>query len=165
MIIHFGVWDIPYPAHQPMSAAEIWERIKKGKPPSRAAVRGSPTTGDVAEILEDHYGVMRAFYEAHQQDVAQLLVEAVAGHIENLKLGAPTDTSPFAAAESAIQEKFKEFIESGADERQAIPGTPTAAALRGVNHRLKHPYAKSNPRRPSFIDTGMYVDSIAVSVE
>jgi len=41
-------------------------------------------------------------------------------------------------------------------DQLGYPGIPTGAAEAGVNHRLLHPYAKDNPERPSFIDTGQY---------
>jgi hypothetical protein len=38
------------------------------------------------------------------------------------------------------------------------------AALHGVSHRFKHPYAR-RARRPSFIDTGLYQNSFAAWVD
>jgi len=43
-------------------------------------------------------------------------------------------------------------------EKLGIPGVPTKAALRGVNHRLKHPYRRRGAR-PSFVDTSLYMSS------
>jgi hypothetical protein len=77
--------------------------------------------------------------------------------IEALFMGRRVD--PFGAGMQTIQAKFRDFINSGEAGRVGIPGTPTGAAQRGVNHRRKHPYRKSNPPRPSFRDTGMYVAS------
>jgi hypothetical protein len=34
-----------------------------------------------------------------------------------------------------------------------------------VNHRLARPYAKDNPQRPSFRDTGVYESSFTVWTE
>lgn len=123
------------------------------------------TTGEVAKILEDKYGVMRAFYRTHGQEVADALQDSVAGALESLLLGAPVQSDPFLAGASQVERQFKEFLASGEAERVGIPGTPTGAAMRGVNHRLKRPYLKSNPRRVSFIDTGLYSSSFKAWVD
>ena len=128
-------------------------------------VAGAPSTGDVAEWLETKYGVMQAFFNAHEQDIANALEDSVKDTLENLLMGAPPDMNAFGAGTSRIEEMFKDFISSQQAEQVGIPGTPTAAALKGVNHRLKHPYAKSNPRRPSFRDTGLYQTSFKCWVE
>jgi len=72
---------------------------------------------------------------------------------------------PYARAMSDLQHRFRRFISSREVERVGIPGVPTQAALRGVNHRLKHPYRKSNPRRPSFRDTGLYEASFRAWID
>ncbi len=135
--LHFGVLEQPYRA--------------RGKRVTAI------TTGDVAEILETKYGVMAAFYRVHGRGVAGAMEQGLAGSLEALLMGRRVD--PFGRAMQKIETQFKDFILSKEAERVGIPGTPTKAALKGVNHRLKHPYAKRNQRRPSFRDTGMYVGS------
>ena len=95
----------------------------------------------------------------HADDtVIPALEDAMRVKLENLLLGAPVDIDAPLFNEgdlSAIEERFRRFI----DDRELdgrVSGVPTQAALKGVNHRLKHPYAKSNPSRPSFLDTGLY---------
>jgi hypothetical protein len=62
-----------------------------------------------------------------------------------------------------MHQMFNEFIDRrGMD---GMPGVPTDAARLGINHRLKHPYAKANPERPSFKDTGTYMQSFTAWVE
>lgn len=115
------------------------------------------TTGDVAKILEAEYGVMEVFSRVHRKVIETALTNAVQGSLEALIMGRRVD--PFQRGLQEIQSRFKQFISSYEAERVGIPGTPTKAALRGVNHRLKHPYRKANPRRPSFRDTGLYLAS------
>jgi hypothetical protein len=59
---------------------------------------------------------------------------------------------------------FNEFI-----DRRGMDGmeldVPTTAARLGINHRFLHPYAKANPERPSFKDTGTYMQSFTAWVE
>jgi broad specificity polyphosphatase/5'/3'-nucleotidase SurE len=118
----------------------------------------SLTTADVARILEAKYGLMAAYFRVHEKDVAGAIEQSVQGAIETLMLGgSPTD--PWAAGMQTIQQGFRDFINSKEAEKVGIPGTPTKAALMGVNHRFKHPYARRNPRRPSFRDTGLFVAS------
>jgi hypothetical protein len=115
------------------------------------------TTGDVAGYLEEKYGVIAIFYRTRGTDIVKALENSMGGALESLLMGQRID--PYAKAMSAIQNSFKQFISSKEVERCGIAGVPTQAALLGVNHRLAHPYAKSNPRRPSFVDTGLYLSS------
>lgn len=159
LVLHLGVIDQPYQeyrAPQKVGQAKKGKANKPHKPKSDAATK---TTGDVAEILEDKYGVMDTFAFMRLPDIAKALENSIAGELETILMGGRPSGNPFHGAESAIETMFKQFIVSQDVEHAGIPGVPTQAALDGVNHRLKHPYAKKNPRRPSFIDTGMYLAS------
>lgn len=125
--------------------------------------RGALTTGDVAGFLEAKYGLMATFYRVHQTDIARALEGSLGGALEALMMGKAIN--PWGRATQAIQQQFRDFISSQEAERVGIPGTPTLAALTGVNHRLKHPYAKRNPRRPSFRDTGLLMNSFVSWVD
>lgn len=127
--------------------------------PYRAEGKGvsSLTTGDVAEILEEEYSVMGAFFQAHREEIIGAVSRSVEGALESMMMGRRVDT--WGSATQLIQREFRRFISSREAEQVGIPNVPTLAAIRGVNHRLKHPYAKRNPRRPSFRDTGLYMAS------
>jgi hypothetical protein len=114
------------------------------------------TTADVARFLEDKYGVMGAYFRAHGPDVAKAIESGLSGALEALMMGRVVD--PWGRGMQLIEAGFRDFILSREAERVGIPGTPTKAAQRGVSHRFKHPYARRAPR-PSFRDTGMYVNS------
>lgn len=137
LTLHFGVLVQPYRT-----------RTKK--------VTGL-TTGDVAGFLEEKYGLMAAFFRVHEKDVLKAIEGSLGGALEALLMKQRVD--PWGRGMQTIEQKFRDFISSREAERVGIPGTPTLAALRGVNHRLKHPYAKKNPRRPSFRDTGLLMTS------
>ena len=78
-------------------------------------------------------------------------------------MGAPVDAgSPFAAGESQIENRFKQFLSLREVEKLGIPGVPTKAALAGVSHRFK---GKKGGRRPSFIDTGLYQASFKAWID
>jgi hypothetical protein len=126
------------------------------------ASTGTQTTGDVAEWLEEEYHVMEVFYELHKEQIASSLERSVTVAFEGLLSGRAV--APFASAESKIASMFRKMLDSGELEGLGYPGVPTQAALRGVNHRLKHPYAKRGPR-PSFIDTGLYQLSMRAWVD
>lgn len=64
----------------------------------------------------------------------------------------------YAQAAGDIEDRFKQAI-SMREFDGRIPGVPTQASLRGVNHRMKRPYVKRGPR-PSFRDTGTFSSSI-----
>jgi hypothetical protein len=135
--LHIGVLEQPYRSN------------------SKTAV--SISTGDVASILEAKYGLFTAFYKMYEQRIADGLATSMQGAIEAMMMGHSID--PWGAGMQQIQRDFRDFISSRQAERAGITGTPTKAALRGVNHRLAHPYRKSNPRRPSFLDTGLLMSS------
>jgi len=141
--LYLGVVDIPY---QPTDGRE----------------KGLPSTGDVAGWLEDEYGVMQSFVNLNEGAIAEKLAESISNAMQDLLIGAPPGGDPLKEGFSNIEEEFKRYIESQQVEGQGLPGVPTKAALAGVNHRLKHPYAASNPRRPSFVDTGQYVGAFKV---
>lgn len=150
--INLGVLDIPY-----ANKAQPVRQAKKGKktqPVKREP--GTQTTGDVAEFLEEKYGVMATFAEVMAPGIDATIEEGLAQTLENLMAGAPAG-NPFAQAQEDIEKMFKDFVATQEVEHAGIKGVPTQAALKGVNHRLKHAYVKRNPRRPSFIDTGLYV--------
>jgi len=154
MKLHLGVIDQPYAAPP----------TKKGKRPK---VAGGQTTGDVAGWLEDRYHVMEVFYELHKDDIAKDLEDGLRGTLESLLMGAPPAVNAFGSAESAIDDRFRKFLDDREIEGLGIPGVPTKAALWGVNHRLKNPHQtrrqfrgyRRRKSRPSFIDTGLYQSS------
>lgn len=170
--LHLGVIDIPYVVHVPDKKRRVAVRTGRhaGKPVHKvtytAAPSGGETTGDVAGFLEDKYHVMEFFYEDIGPDlIAKAIEHSAAGVIENIMMGAPAEgLSLTAEAESEVEAAFRHFLDQGEMDNIAS-GVPTKAALKGVNHRLKHPYSKDNKARPSFIDTGMYQASFKFWVE
>ena len=125
------------------------------------------TTGDVAELLEKKYGVMLAYFNSHKKDIAKAMENSVAGALETLLEGGSPSESPFSSAESFIDADFRRFLSSSEIESLGISGVPTKAALDGISHRFKNPKYKNvkgkqvkRPRRPSFIDTGLYQTSM-----
>ena len=162
MILHLGVNDIPYVMLQPASTKRVKVRVHRrgGKwtspESSSSPSSGGQTTGDVATILEDRYHVMELFYELNMEGIAKALETSIAGNIENVLMGNYGSNNPHAAAESDIEAMFKSFLSNRGLDNSGARGVPTMAALKGINHRLAHPYAKSNPERPSFIDTSVY---------
>ena len=158
LTINLGVIDVPYAHHSEENKVPQAKKGKANKPLKETSASATKTTGDVAEILEEKYGILDTFAFMRLPDIAKELENSIAGELETLMMGGRPAGNPFQGAESAITAMMKNFISSGAAEHSGIEGTPTQAALNGVNHRLKHPYAKANARRPSFIDTSMYMD-------
>ena len=118
------------------------------------------TTGNVAEILEAEYGIMGAFFKKHGQQTADDMAGNLADFIGGVSNPGAQGANVFNGAMAKTETRFKRFLSSKEAERVGIPGTPTAAALRGISHRKAHPYRKSNSRRPSFIDSGLYQASM-----
>jgi hypothetical protein len=158
--LHLGVIDVPYATRVAEPQRRVGVRQRKGGPAEAfsAAPSGAETTGDVATILEDKYHIMEVFYnDVGGESIGKALEISTERAIKNLLLGQPAASivSLTLAAEGEIEEAFKLFL-SQQEMDHVVGGVPTQAALNGVNHRLKHPYAKSNSERPSFIDTGTY---------
>jgi hypothetical protein len=160
IVLHLGVIDIPYSATPAEKRGAT--KVRKGKRPHNAPgsnMGPGKSTGDVAEILEDRYHVMEHFFEVHGQGISDALTEGLQDSLESRLSGAPPSSNPFASGEDAIRTMFNVFIDSQEMDGLGYPGIPTKASLKGVSHRLKHPYAKSNQPRPSFRDTGLYEQS------
>jgi hypothetical protein len=147
MILHLGVIEMPYENEAPTPG----KRRRKAKAPS------GMTTGDVASILEDKYHVMEVFFQEKQQLIADQLAQSVAGTLESIMAGAPPTIDPFGEGTKKVKGLFDDFITNKEMDRLGYPGVPTKASLKGVSHRFKG--KKGEPGRPSFVDTGLYVDN------
>ena len=154
--LHLGVEDIPYSwggTSSPAKARKTAGARQGGAAKARSAKPDTTTTGEVAEILEAKYRVMFLFTEEYPDEIANAVANGYAGAMETVMMGGPVPADPLAGAASEIEESFKYFLSSAEIEGFGVAGVPTQAALDGVNHRLK---IKKGPRRPSFIDTGLY---------
>jgi hypothetical protein len=135
--LHFGVTDVPYPYG--------------GQPRS---------THEVATFLEQRYGVIEFFVTQKEKEIRALMKRQSERHAKSVVAGQEPSLQPMLAE---IKAMFRSFIlEKRLDGR--VAGVPTKASLDGVNHRLKHPYAKRGAR-PSFFDIGLYVGSFRAWVE
>ncbi len=108
------------------------------------------TTGEVAEILEEKYHIMRTFLELNESLIGDALAEKMVARMDSPVLGKkdmPIDP---------VDERFRDFLDSDIMSKILPLSLQSAAAAEGVNHRKKHPYVKSNGARPAFIDTGLY---------
>lgn len=133
MILNLGVIDLPY------------------------ASKDGSTTAQVANILEAKYDVMQTFFDLHQDEIVDSLIESLDGQMDNILNGAPESSNPFADSEAEIEELFKfTYLEQGEIEGK-VSGTPTQAAINRRSARFKSGKGKSG--RPSFIDTGLYEKS------
>jgi len=166
-----GVIDVPYANSAPEHVKRV--RTISGKKGRATAIAAPATpsafksTGDVAQILEDKYHIMQTFFDIHKKDIAKAMEESIGEAFEtlisrsalsNVSIDRNVRNSTNAAA-SDIERMFKNAI-SMREFDGRIKGAPTQASLDGVNHRLKHPYSKKNPARPSFRDTGLYQASM-----
>jgi len=141
-VLHLGVVDMPY------------------------AGKGSTTTGDVAEILEAKYALFQVFWDIHQAVIQHDIENSLGGALETMIQnpgGTHSVARALASATSDIETLFRDAIDKQTYDHR-IRGVPTQAALNGVKHSLKHPYAKRGPR-PSFYDTGLLASSMRAWVE
>lgn len=150
--LHLGVVEFPY--------SEPAKTDKKTQPEKGDNAR---TTGEVAGYLEDKYHVMEHFFQAHGPDIVKALETSIAGALEDLLMGAPARPNVNEQALSTIKKDFSKFLSSKEMDGLGYPGVPTAASLKGVNHRMKN--KKGTPGRPSFIDTGLYETSFKAWID
>ena len=149
MKLQLGIIDLPY-ANAPRA-------------PGSKATSGTQTTGDVAGWLEDKYHIFLSFWTLHGDDIAKDMEHSLEGALNSMLNGAPANHDVFGSANSKIRARFSEFLMK--QEMDGLfPGVPTAAALRGVSHRMKRPYKRRAPR-PSFIDTGLFESSFKAWME
>jgi hypothetical protein len=167
LTLNLGVVDIPYSAGE--SAPKRVAKARKGRRKKAQRVgagsNSAKTTGDVATILEAKYAIMARFFEAHQHEIGEMLAEGMADTVTSMMAGAPASMSPYAGAEEKIGELFRDFLDREELAGLGAPGVPTEAAIKGVSHRRLHPYAKNNPRRPSFEDSGLLAASMRAWIE
>ena len=147
--LHLGVVDQPY-------AFRSLSRKRRNRP----VKSGEQTTGDVATFIENRYAVMETFFDRHKEEIAGQLEKSIAGALENLLVGAPISVDAYAHATAQIEHSFRHFLTSR--EMDGLPGVPTQASIKGVNHRLK---IKRGANRPSFVDTGLFLSSFHAWVE
>jgi len=165
-VLHLGVIDIPHQNLERPPARTAKEARKQRRADVRAALGKSETisTGEIATILEDHYHVMEVFFEDHATEIADIIGEQMGVVFEDILSGAPPTGNSMVSATGQIGDLFKRFIDR--KEMDGVqPGVPTLASLKGINHRFLHPYAKVNPVRPSFKDTGQTYDAFWAEIE
>lgn len=127
------------------------------------------TTGEVAQALEDNYGIFSLFYQAHHEEIIGEVTDAVSLQLENfIRYGAPLDVSaPLLLGETIRTFNiFLEMEEMAGLSVNVGPGlhntVPTMAAIDGRNSRLKQ---KHGERRPSFIDGGLFKSSFTAWID
>ena len=126
---------------------------------------GGKTTIEVAKQLEQRYKLVEKFFELEKDNIAEMLIDAYQRGLEvTMEQKTVAKAVIAGGAIEKIEQKFRGNLTQGAYDG-LLPGVPTRAAKKGVSHELSHPYAKGNPPRPSFIDTGAYRDSFSVWIE
>jgi hypothetical protein len=115
---------------------------------------GQTTTGDVAGYLEDKYHIMRIFFELNEDFITGEIDNAVAGAIQTMAMGGP-NTIELGGAMNKIEERFRDFLDSGEMHKILPESQHSQAALKGINHRKISPNTQKDQRQ-AFVDTGLY---------
>jgi len=141
------------------------------------------TTYTVGKDLEERYGLFSMFYNAHQQEIADLIAKDAAIGLEMMEKNMDVSVkSVFAVSGQTITDKMHDFLTTQEVERVAgrygEQGIPTKAALEGINSRTvngrtpkkirkgqKFKKVVTGIRRPSFIDTGIFENSLKGWIE
>ena len=142
-VLHLGVVDLSY---------------------SDPDVKGANTTGEVAEILEDKYHVMRIFFEEHEKKIGEALAKAMSDQLAQRMAGIDQPLN-LGDATFRIESMFRDFLDS--NEIQNILPKRIQAADEGRTSRKKlgkeakkmvgkRPKRKEGTPRQAFIDSGLY---------
>lgn len=154
--LHLGVMDVPYVRAPP--------KRRRAK-----TMAGEVTTGQVAEWLENKYHILEHFWQIHGKEAVADLELSLSGTLENLMMGSPLGSDPYAAAESSIEDRMKRFIIEGEMDALGYPGIPTKAARERASGRRRSSRFKrrrgTGARPVSFYDSGLYQSSLKAWVE
>ena len=142
-VLHLGVVDLSY---------------------SDPGVKGANTTGEVAEILEDKYHVMRIFFEEHEEKIGEALAKSMSDQLSERMAGIDRPLT-LGDATFRIESLFRDFLDS--NEIQNILPERIQAADEGRTTRKKlgkeaaglvgkRPKHVERTPRPAFIDSGLY---------
>jgi hypothetical protein len=153
--LKMGIEDVAYLPLQKVTRPVSKGRHHKRRPNKKTAKAEVKTTGEVAEILEEYYGIMQAFYDLHENDIADIIDDSVTASLE-AELEGNAEVDPYAAACPAIQALFRQFIDNK-EMDGVIAGVPTKSAILGISHRFGSRVRITG--RPSFQDTGLYEES------
>lgn len=128
------------------------------------------TTGDVAEIIENKYHVMRYFFGAHKDEIATILTDMMANSLQQALAsrsgGSARPPMHTVQAQSQIEALFRRFLDADELQRLSIDITGSAisqAALSGFSKRKKQP-TKAGLGRAAFVDTGLYRSSFRAAI-
>lgn len=116
-------------------------------------------SAEVAKELEERYELVDTFYLGIEEDLAFALEEFYEEEIETIMMEKPPKKIPSDKMTKKIEREFRQYLQK--EEH----GIHTLAAQRGVSHLLPQPYSRKNRPRPSFIDTGLYMQSFRAWVE
>ena len=125
-------------------------------------------TLDVANHLEQNYDLFSTFANEKRQQIADHLSDGLEQAIARIIAGQAYKRE-LNNTVAVIGKDLRNWITTKEAEGALAPGkgkypVPTQAALDGKSKKRKYPYAKGN-RRPSFIDSGIFVGSIKSWIE
>lgn len=128
------------------------------------------TTHEVAEHLEDRYGIIQKFYDLNESEISEDLATAMADALEYFVNGNPLLPIDLIMNENLGEraEKFRDFLDTGEVERVGIPGTPTKRSLQRISLRFKSKKTRKGKKsvsRSSFLDTLFYRNSFKIWIE
>lgn len=153
--LSLGFESYPYTTKSPRTRKILGKgvRIQKGYGVGKR-------TTDVAKELEDRYNLTEIFWDKIENMVVGEIEVIYSDMLEEVMAGV---AYPKKAETSELTEQIEDAFKTYLDRE--THGIKTLAAQRGVSYLLPHPYARGNPPRPSFIDTGLYRQSFRAWVE
>lgn len=108
------------------------------------------TVEEVAQAIEDRYGVMQKFVDANSALIGDQVAMAIVGRLEG------NDSNVL----DGVVKQFRKDLEG--KRFDGLKGVPTLASLQGTKWRRNSPNRGKN--RPSFIDTGTYRDAFTAVI-
>jgi hypothetical protein len=161
--LHMGFINTPYTKKtimRPITSAK-----EESKRKHRRGFTKTMTAQDVANILEEKYGIVDTFSMIYEDEINNMMKEGFAEIAENMLSKKIEYTSaniknlmkPYT---NQIVNIFRSFLDHE-EMNGMVEGVPTAASLGGVRHGRGRK-TKRGIQRPSFIDTGIYRASFRV---
>ena len=121
-------------------------------------------SAQVAAELEERYGIVETFVRMEEDFIISIIEDKMGEDLDEI-IGMSSISKKGISDQDTdkIVERFKRDIAHRRFDG-LIPGVPTLASIRGVLHSRRHPYAR-RASRPSFRDTGNYVNSFRAWTE
>jgi hypothetical protein len=149
MKLNFGFEDYPYSvlgtAKSPLAKYSVYKKRRYSK-----RYGENKTTGEVAQELEEKYGILDMFFEMEEDNIDDIIEDTFFEYAENVMMMQDYDKHALHERVAKLENKFKYALSNRRFDGR-ITGAPTKASLK--------------EGRASFIKSGLYRQSFRAWVD